>query len=126
MTKTYIDNTLMDAADAEAWIARLETAKKGKRCLWDADGCACCLGVKADMEGAWDDEVDCDGRRTIDGSWSYIATRRLSAWGIPEPVAVGLAALNDCSDTFTPVIAEIRRLFITERDATAAKYGWTA
>ena len=126
MTKTYIDNTLMDAADAEAWIARLETAKKGKVYLWDADGCACCLGVKADMEGAWDDAVDCDGVRTVDEDWAYIATTRLSAWGIPEAVAVGLAALNDRSDTFTPVIAEIRRLFIAERDATAAEYGWKA
>jgi hypothetical protein len=105
--------------DAQAWIDALEgpyADRKGKNYLrWD-DGTMCCLGVLAELRGELGIEGGCDPNNDYpDEGPDYAAS------GIPNSYAGmsadhqgDLADLNDKSDSFTPVIARIRELFIPE------------
>lgn len=116
------DFTPMTKEAAQEWIDALPKYKKGKGMLKDCDGAMCCLGVLADIKGAWDysDDVQCE----VDGSLHCPDTSTLNLWGIDigeidlsqgKPSRTGaqlLMYVNDASDTFAPVIAEIKRMFI--------------
>lgn len=106
------DITPMTAEAAQEWIDALKGTfwdKKGKGFLMDENGCFCCLGVFAALRG----DLDVDNSRgkkvgTIGNQHTILPVE----WGLSGKQQDTLWRVNDNSETFAPVISEIRRMFI--------------
>lgn len=98
------------------WLCALEGGKypKGEKALCnEVDGkrTYCCLGVLADMLGTewkkpYDDRTEL--KSVNDESTSYLGEKTLRQINLSVKESYALAALNDRSDSFAPVIDYIR------------------
>ena len=108
---------------AQEWIDALEgpyADRKGLKELCDENGKMCCLGVLADIRG----DLGGVGAR---GDLAMPSSTLLKKYGLRlgalgnkpnelESGAWALAKLNDRSNTFAPVIAKIKEMFIDGAD----------
>lgn len=108
----------------DEWIAALESGRyaKGRKTLCRNRTNYCCLGVLADLDGTLEHRPAGEA----DGTFGYVygkadmyaganhsELRRFlyGEVGHIGDIADHLAGVNDDSDTFAPVVAEIRRLY---------------
>tara|TARA_A100001391_G_scaffold112237_3_gene75430 strand:- start:231 stop:578 length:348 start_codon:yes stop_codon:yes gene_type:complete len=107
----------MTEEQLDAWIAALEDpeTKKGSGALKTRDGKMCCLGVLAQLNGVTqktgsENQVIFDfgeeAPRLRDGRTFSRLTIPEGWMGVPDPGK--LAAINDNSDTFVPVVEWIK------------------
>lgn len=118
---------MLDETFKAEWIAALESGEytQGHGRLWDqhyGDKRMCCLGVagdllvnkgKAEWEGGLLVDTGVSGTDIDNGehqSMGYLLQGLRELIGLSEYDEHKLAVLNDDSDSFEPVIAEIREL----------------
>ena len=103
-------------ADALVWIEALEgeyADRKGDGCLRDEYGNMCCLAVLADLRGELGGDVYYGDPFPIEPEGGSCDSRHAGAYaGMTGEVQELLAGINDIADTFAPVIAKIRELFV--------------
>ena len=97
---------------AQEWIDALESGEyvQGKKRLQNKDGSMCCLGVLADIRG----ELNVRGRWEwgFDESGIGIPSFAHQIVGVNAEAESVLVRINDNSDSYAPVIAKIKELYI--------------
>ena len=117
----------MTREQAQEWVDALDgpyANRKGEGQLCDSDGNMCCLGVLAELNGKlskipvmlWSAEGYTEGRFLLGSGQNALSFRDASGCrpylGLSIEQQRVLAGLNDVSDTFAPVISQIKDWFI--------------
>lgn len=108
--------TPMTPEAAQEWVDALEgpyADKKGKKQLCDVNGKMCCLGVLADMKKLWIEERSNTSSKQVKEFWDHVLPHSIARpLGLSDEAQTALIEINDDSDTFAPVIAKIKEMFI--------------